>query len=1464
MHILLIWVILLCVLPNILFSQIEANFIANPVKGCAPLVVSFQNLSTGNITSYFWDFGNGNYSNLPNPTVNYINPGTYTVKLIVGNGVTFDTLIRYDYIKVFKKPTANFSVSPQYGCVPLTVNFTNTSQVGSAPISNFLWDFGNGYNSTAQNPSHFYSQSGYYNVSLTVTDTNGCSNSITIPNAVIVSSYPNVNFTANVTSACVPPLTVHFINQSTGMGTLNYLWNFGDGTATSTLQNPTHTYTSVGSYSVTLIVTNQYGCSDTLTINNFINISTINAAFHIQEGDTVCPNQTVHFINDSGTNALWAFGDNTASTDLNPTHVYTNPGTYTIIMIAAPGTPCQDTAFGTLYVRPYPNAQFTFSSSFSCGNPITFTPYLSNGTSYIWNFGDNTTSNQQTPSHTYTQNGNYYVSLIVTDQHGCTNAYQSPTPIIVEKPVCEFDGNPKNGCKPLTVNFIDQSTCNVNYTQITSWQWNFGDGGTSNIQNPTHTYTDTGTFIVTLVITTNLGCTAIDTMKVEVGTHQNPQISFDVTSICSNDTAHFISLSTDSNFIDSYSWTLVNDSNVVVATSTNAHPTFNSFNGIGYITIQYTIENNGCFDTLTVDSAFKVNGPFGGSIDTAMVGCHNPYLIGAIINEVKQATRWYWDMNNDGIYEDSTILNYVGYGFNDTCWFIYPSRGSYTIRFVAYNDSTGCMWETSKTIVVRDIQANLHVNSPVCPNNVFLNTANSVDFDNITFIYGDGYTSTLSYQQYLLDTLFYHQYVYHNYPQQSDTITAYIYLTNNIGCSDTDSVTFIVFSPKPGFYADNYTFCVPFTVNFTDTSTADTTIIYWSWYIQPIGMSSVDTNPSFNFTVPATYTVALTVVDAIGCQATTYQYIYANQIVSQFSVSDNTICVYDSIQFIPNVPNATTFIWNYGDGSQWDTAMNPYHQYTDTGKYTVTLIASNQYPNCIDTAIITDYVQVQDITVNFVVANTDTNCYPFPVQITNLTSTAYSPTWYWSFGDNSYSDQHTPFHNYTMPGEYWLVLEATTSFGCKDKDSIKITVGGPYTQISVSDSIICKGDTVHFTVTNPENITIYNWDFGDGSSANAQNVSHVYNFVPPSGQFTASLVYCSEATCCQFDTAKINIFQVFANFNYYISNGLTDTSACGSATVYFSNESAGASSYLWHFGDGTTSTEFIPSQHTYSNSSDTSMVIPITLQITSDIGCKDSVTKFITLHNIPDISICNDVFICRGGSTQLWVQGGNSVSWIPTEGLSNYLVFNPIASPDSTTTYIASVYDVYGCKNTDTVTVWVQQPPTLVISNDTTIIIGEVVNLWSISDQQNLSYLWQPATYLSCIDCANPQAKPLQSITYTLQIQDSLKCFTISDAVHIEVKEEYTVDVPMAFTPNGDGINDVLYVRGWGIKNLIEFKIFNRWGQCIFSTNNINEGWDGTYKGKPQDIDTYAYYVKVETYSNNKTLEKKGVVNLLR
>ena len=142
-------------------------------------------------------------------------------------------------------------------------------------------------------------------------------------------------------------------------------------------------------------------------------------------------------------------------------------------------------------------------------------------------------------------------------------------------------------------------------------------------------------------------------------------------------------------------------------------------------------------------------------------------------------------------------------------------------------------------------------------------------------------------------------------------------------------------------------------------------------------------------------------------------------------------------------------------------------------------------------------------------------------------------------------------------------------------------------------------------------------------------------------------------------------------------------------------------------------------------------------------------------------------------------------------------------------------------------------------------------------------YSWISDPTLSCDTCLHPWASPLQTTEYVVQIQDTVGCDQITLKVLIIVNDEVKVAVPEAFSPNEDGINDLLFVQGVGIKELLEFRIYNRWGELVFETSDLEEGWDGNYRGEPQDIGSFVYVARVKSYSDREVV-RKGSFSLLR
>ncbi|MFT7154470.1 MAG: gliding motility-associated-like protein, partial [Alteromonas macleodii] len=197
-----------------------------------------------------------------------------------------------------------------------------------------------------------------------------------------------------------------------------------------------------------------------------------------------------------------------------------------------------------------------------------------------------------------------------------------------------------------------------------------------------------------------------------------------------------------------------------------------------------------------------------------------------------------------------------------------------------------------------------------------------------------------------------------------------------------------------------------------------------------------------------------------------------------------------------------------------------------------------------------------------------------------------------------------------------------------------------------------------------------------------------------------------------------------------------------------------------------------------------------------------------------------------------------------------------------TAQYEVVVVDTNSCTNLDSATIFVINP--LVLTDwDTTIVIGDSVCLPIDAEAGLYIFDWSPTDGLDCDTCGSPCLQPLEKVTYSVSVTDILGCFTANADYTVDIYPETFLAMPTTFTPNGDGANDVISVEGWGIKQLEEFRIFNRWGEELFFTTNEEEGWDGYYKGVLQNNDVYVYKIRAYTWRDElKTLE--GYINLLR
>lgn len=607
-----------------------ADFLGDPTEGCKPLVVAFTDQSTNNPSSWSWTFPGGTpaASTAKNPLVTYNTKGTYNVSLTVTNGFGTSSVTKNLYIKVRDIPTAGFNAVEND---PIVV-FTNTSVDGDT----YLWDFGDGEQSNEKDPVHEYQNDGVYTVTMTVT--NACGSKTTTKTVIIITP-PVPNFMADVTVGCTP-MVVTFTDLSTPNAT-SYNWSFPGGVPTiSTLKNPVVTYYLPGKFDVTLKVSNSAG-SNTIVKKDYIQAKTKpvpNFSYQNQPGGKV---QFYDSTSYAGA-YKWHFGDGDTSIVQNPLHQYAQPGQYYVTLSVTNDCGTVD-LLDTVTVVLVPNALFSASPIPACeGSSVQFTDQSQfNPTSWLWTFtgGNPASSTVQNPTVIYNAPGTYTVTLQATNAAGTGTLTKTDYIVIQPLPSADFNAVVTSGFK---------AQFNHTGSNATSYAWTFGDGGTSNVKNPNHDYTQAGTFTVTLITTNNCGN---DTMEQQVTIVLPPVAAFTVSknTICVGETIQFTDQST--NNPTSWSWTFEGGT---PESSTLQNPSI-TYNTPGVYSVSFTVSNIGGNNSHTKTNYIQVLGPPVAGFTLSIVGQSIQ-----IINNTTGGSSWEWNFG-DGTNgsEKEPIHNYT-------------------------------------------------------------------------------------------------------------------------------------------------------------------------------------------------------------------------------------------------------------------------------------------------------------------------------------------------------------------------------------------------------------------------------------------------------------------------------------------------------------------------------------------------------------------------------------------------------------------------------------------------------------------------------------------------------------------------------------------------------------------------------------------------------------------------------------
>jgi len=594
-------------------------------------VVIYPVVLSGTVFYYNW-IAAGNYAqnNYFDFVDTFHTPGLYTVQLVVTDQNNCkDTITRTNYIHV-AKPIANFIASSSIVCLPSQAAFFDSStDVPGTFFSVFAWSFGDGGTAVTDSPSitHAYTNTGVYTATEIVTDNIGCKDTIT--KTLINVYHPTTSFSASITAGCAY-FPINFTSISTA--SVTSYWTFGDGT-TSTLPDPSHTYTDTGNYTVSLVVTDVHGCTDTFTRHNYINISKPSASFYMNDSVSVCPYFNVHFINTStgGTTYKWNFGNGDSSIAFSPALTYSSPGYYTASLVVTNSSGCKDTAAaGHVNIFGYAGV-LSYSPDTGCVPlTVTFNAALSSFTGFsslTWDFSDGVTFtgtvSDTTYSHTYLLPGSFLPKLILTDTGCSTPSSTGKDTIKTDKINIGFKVSPNPVCVGDTLLLTDTSKSSRSVITARSWSYR---GYTATTDTAYAFVTAAGNDSVSLTLTDGWGCSSV--LKQDISAYTIGGITiFPDSVIC---TGTIASLS------DTFPGGTWSSSNTTVASiNTNSGVLTGIAGGASIITYRLT---GGCLATIPV----TVNAYPNPGIITGNAGV----CTGSVVTLTDSVTGGTWNVTN--------------------------------------------------------------------------------------------------------------------------------------------------------------------------------------------------------------------------------------------------------------------------------------------------------------------------------------------------------------------------------------------------------------------------------------------------------------------------------------------------------------------------------------------------------------------------------------------------------------------------------------------------------------------------------------------------------------------------------------------------------------------------------------------------------------------------------------------------
>jgi gliding motility-associated-like protein len=1033
--------------PITILPQPVANFTASSTGSCnPPLTVNFNNMTSGG-TVVRWDFGNGQTSNLANPSITYDSPGKYDVSLIVKNANgCMDTLVNKEFINISHPEVTAIDGLPYTGCMPFSNTFGVTVN-SPEPIITYSWDFGDGTVSTLKNPKHNFSDTSLYNVTVVVTTSSGCID--TFSNIVHGGIRPVSKFKGGPNFIC-PEMPVNFQSLSSGIAN-GWFWKFGDG-GVSDLENPVYLYKDTGWMTVTLVAYNN-GCADTAIIPNYIYVNPPIPRF-IET--FLCTDPfTITFTDNSKGGEKWNWYIDATDSAIGKIYTYTFPdtGLYKVKLVVQDSS-CINQAIHDVQIINE-KAAFVTTDSAICG--VSYKRFIASGpqthpeyiVSYEWNFGDgvSVTTDTSVTDHVYKANGTYKVQLIITDIKGCRDTVIVPLNIQRYGPTADFTPPISNICAGTLLTFYD-STYSVN--PLVKWEWDFGNGIDSVFTGSPFTtvYKTPGVFDVKMTVTDSAGCRGSILKRKAVYVFQPVAGFFSPdTIICAHSPAAFTNLSTGAGL--QYSWKFGDGK-----TSNQVNPV-NTYDTLGKYDVSLFVKDSlNCVDSLFRPKYISVEQTIAAfSISDSFTTC--PPLVVNFTNFSKNSFDNKWTFGNG----NSSSLVSPSH--------TYTTPGFFTAKLIATGNG-GCADSVTKNIRIQGPYGTFSY-GPLggCPPLKVFFAGQPVNTTSITWDFSDGESVVTS------DTTAVHDYLVPGF------YVPKAILADNLGCKiaiqgiDTIKVigakAYIQSIPHPEY-------CDSVTIQFFDSTVTMDVVKRYDWNFGD-GSKSNSRNPIHTYNKPGKYMVTFEVETATGCisRDTLPQPVIISPTPRFVIGKDSAVCVPVTIQYYAAWTNRDTstinWKWNFGNGQSSSKLIPDPVLYNNSGKFNVSLTGSNYY-GCSDTVV--KLVQVND-TPRVTAGPASYLCLGDAVTL-NVTG---GLTYKWDPSPSlSCTDCTNPVASPVISQIYRAV--ATDSNGCKSSDTVWIRVKSPGKLLVGPGDTLCVGQSL---TLNASGMELYKWTPAAGLSS---------------------------------------------------------------------------------------------------------------------------------------------------------------------------------------------------------------------------------------------------------------------------------------------------------------------------------------------------------------------------------------------